>query len=47
MRSPGNMSTLLMLSCSLFSFWLFSTWPEKLPNFFPFSFSVAGRGGKT
>lgn len=47
MRRPGNTSPLLRLSCSLFFFWLFSLWLEKLYNFFPLFFSVASRGGKT
>lgn len=38
LRGPGNMPPLLMLSCSLFSFWLFSQWLEKLYNVFPFPF---------
>lgn len=52
-RSPwqwGGLGThrlWVRLSCSLFSFWLFSPWLGKLYNIFPFSFSVAGRGGKT
>lgn len=46
-RSPGSMSPLLMPSCSLFFFWLFSPRLEELYNVFPLSFSVAGRAGKT
>lgn len=46
MSSHGNVSSLLMLSCSHFFLWPFPPWLEKFYDIFSLSFSVAGRGGK-